>query len=106
MMTEKYLTGVVKLPDEEAVVRNDIPNTLEGLQSLVEGYIETVTFEDCVVICNEEGLILGMAPNCRFRGVNFFGPIVVVDTEDEEFCSLRIVNPESIAAELDDGSYE
>ena len=105
-MKETYLTGVVKLPDEAAEVVSNIENTLEGLQALVKGYIETVTFEDCVVICNEEGLILGMAPNCKFRGVNFFGPLVVVDTAGDEFCSLRIVNPESIAAELDDGSYE
>lgn len=105
-MKEKYISGVVKLPDEEAVVAPKIENTLRGLQKLVDGYIETVTFEDCVVICNEEGLILGMAPNCRFRGVDFFGPIVVVDTDGEEFCSLRIVNAETIVAELDEGSYE
>ena len=105
-MSKRHITGVVKLPGEEAVVMTDIENTLDGFQKLVKGYIETVTFEDCVVICNEEGRILRMAPNCKFRGVNFFGPIVVVDTDGEEFASLQIVNPESIAAELDDGSYE
>ena len=105
-MKEKYITGIVKLPGEEAVVKTDIENTLRGLQTLVDGYIETVPFEDCVVICNEEGLILGMAPNCKFRGVDFFGPIVVVDTFGEEFASLDIVSHLSIAAELDDGSYE
>lgn len=105
-MSKRHITGVVKLPGEEAVVTTNIENTLEGFQTLVKGYIETVTFEDCVVICNEEGRILRMAPNCKFRGVNFFGPIVVVDTDGEEFASLQIVNPESIAAELDDGSYE
>lgn len=84
-MKEKYLLGVVKQPDEYAEVTGRIENTLDGLQKLVRGYIETVTFEDCVVICNEEGRILRMAPNCRFRGVDFFGPIVVVSTHEDEF---------------------
>lgn len=106
-MSEKFITGVIKLPNEEAVVVSDIENTLEGLQSLVKGYIETVTLEDCVVICNEEGRFLRMPPNCRFRGIDFFGPVVVVDTlAAGEFASLQIVSPEMIAAELDEGSYE
>lgn len=104
-MNEKYITGVVKLPGEEAVVAN-IENSLEGMQALVEGNIETLPFEDCVVVCNEAGRYLRKAPNCKFRGVDFFGPIVVVDSVGEEFTSLQIVNPESIAAELNEGSYE
>ncbi|MEE0119889.1 MAG: DUF3846 domain-containing protein, partial [Agathobaculum butyriciproducens] len=39
----------------------DIYNTLKALQTEVGGYIETVTIaSDAVVICNEEGALLGM----------------------------------------------
>ncbi len=45
----------------------DIDNTLKALQTEVGGYIETVTIaSDAVVICNEEGVLLGMPYNCRF----------------------------------------
>ena len=51
----------------------DIDNTLKALQTEVGGYIETVTIaSDAVVICNEEGVLLGMPYDCRFFGVDFF----------------------------------
>lgn len=44
----------------------DIDNTLKALQTEIGGYIETVTIaSDVVVICNEEGVRLGMPYNCR-----------------------------------------
>ena len=56
----------------------DIDNTLKALQTEVGGYIETVTIaSDVVVICNEEGVRLGMPYNCRFVDVDFVGPILV-----------------------------
>lgn len=36
---------------------HEIENTLEAMQQIVEGYIETFTLEDAVIVCNEEGLI-------------------------------------------------
>lgn len=46
---------IYKAPGRSAEVR-DVPNTLEALQGLVGGYIETVTVAtDAVIICNEEG---------------------------------------------------
>lgn len=49
----------------------DIDNTLKALQAEVGGYIETVTItSDAVIICNEEGRILGLPYNCRFVGVD------------------------------------
>ena len=105
-MKDKYMLGVVKNPDEYAEVTGQIENTLKGLQKLVRGYIQAVTFEDCVVICNEEGRLLRMAPNCKFRGVDFFGPIVVVGTYEDEFDSLMMDDAVCLAIELDEGSYE
>lgn len=44
----------------------EVENTLKALQREVSGYIETVTIaSDAVIICNEEGRILGLPDNCR-----------------------------------------
>ena len=42
----------------------EVENTLKALQREVSGYIETVTISsDAVIICNEEGRILGLPDN-------------------------------------------
>lgn len=65
----------------------EVDNTLAALQTEVGGYIETVTIaSDAVVICNEEGVLLGMPYNCRFVGVDFVGPILVVGRNKDDFC--------------------
>ena len=67
----------------------DIDNTLAALQQEVGGYIETVTIaSDAVIICNEEGRILGLPDNCRFYGVDFYGTVLIVGTKGEEFCDV------------------
>ena len=64
----------------------EVDNTLKALQAEVGGYIETVTIaSDAVVICNEEGVLLGMPYNCRLFGVDFVGPILVVGCNKDEF---------------------
>ena len=65
----------------------EVENTLKVLQTEAGGYIETVTIaSDVVVICNEEGVLLGMPYNCQFFGVDFVGPILVVGRNKDEFC--------------------
>ena len=66
----------------------DIDNTLEALQAEVGGYIEAVTIADAVIICNEEGRILGLPHNCRFCGVDFVGTILIVGYADDTFCDV------------------
>ena len=66
----------------------DIDNTLETLQTEVGGYIETVSIADVVIICNEEGRLCGLPYNCRFVGVDFVGPILVVGRNKDEFCDV------------------
>lgn len=67
----------------------DIDNTLKALQAEVGGYIETVTIaSDAVIICNEEGRILGLPDNCRVRGVDFVGTVLIVGTKGDEFCDV------------------
>lgn len=67
----------------------EVENTLKALQTEVGGYIETVTIaSDAVVICNEEGRILGLPDNCRVCGVDFVGTILVVGRDRDEFCDV------------------
>jgi len=67
----------------------EVENTLKALQTEVGGYIETVTIaSDAVVICNEEGVPLGMPYNCRFVNVDFVDPILVVGRNKDEFCDV------------------
>ena len=83
----------------------DIDNTLKALQTEVGGYIETVTIaSDAVVICNEEGVLLGMPYNCRFFGVDFVGPILVVGRNKDEFCDTP--GTDFLMDNLREGKYE
>ena len=79
---------IYKAPGLPAEIR-DVPNTLEALQELVGGYIETVTVAtDAAIICNEEGRLIGLEPNCTLLGVHFVGSIVVAGVAGEEFTDL------------------
>ena len=67
----------------------DIDNTLKALQAEVGGYIETVTIaSDAVVICNEEGCIIGLPDNGRVCGVDVVGTVLVVGVNGPEFCDV------------------
>lgn len=67
----------------------EVKNTLKALQREVSGYIETVSIaSDAVIICNEEGRILGLPDNCRVCGVDFVGTVLIVGTKGDEFCDV------------------
>lgn len=67
----------------------EVDNTLAALQTEVGGYIETVTIEsDAVIICNEEGRILGLPDNCRVCGVDFVGTVLIVGIKGDAFCDV------------------
>ncbi len=62
-----------------------IPNELAACQALVGGYIETVPLcEDLVLICNEEGRILGL-PRNPLGGRDLYGDWFLCGTRGEEF---------------------
>ena len=81
----------IKRPDERGHV-SWISNTLENLQRTVGGYIEVVPLgygaNGAVVICNEEGRIQGLEPNCILHGVSYCGTIIVAGTAGEEFTDV------------------
>ena len=78
---------IIKRPGEAAFEAR-IANELETLQEWVGGYIETYTLNTCppvVLICNEEGRLLGMRRNCRLEDWTFVGTIILAGTNGEEF---------------------
>lgn len=77
-----------KLPKEI-----EIENTLDNLQSLVDGYIECVYLQndnDVVLICNDEGKINNMTLNRDIGYDIIAGPFLIVgnDYENADFKSL------------------
>lgn len=68
------MTVVYKEPGCAPEVR-EIGNTLRDFQTCVGGYIETITLAtDAVIICNEEGRLMGLPHNCIFVEWSFAGP--------------------------------
>lgn len=83
---------VIKDPGEQPIVAS-IPPTLEALQKAVGGNIETVIEvgdNSCsmALLCNEEGLLMGLPYNHTACELPLVGPIVAVGVDGEEFVSL------------------
>lgn len=84
-----------------------IKNTLEELQKIVGGYIETHTFaEDACIICNEEGRLLGLAPCMTFRGTEFVGTCIIAGVDGDVFCDLPIKHLDILFADIDKGGVQ
>lgn len=68
----------------------DIENTLEGMQTIVDGYIEVVHpwNEPIVVVCNEEGLLKKLSFNRCLNGHPIFGTFFLCSTAHEDFTDL------------------
>ena len=88
MKIKGLLVEPYKLPKEI-----EIENTLDNLQSLVDGYIECVYLQndnDVVLICNDEGKINNMTLNRDIGYDIIAGPFLIVgnDYENADFKSL------------------
>ena len=81
---------IVKRPDEKYGHVTGISYTLENLQKIVGGYIETLTLPGFTIICNEEGILLGLERNCMVYGFTFFGTIVVAGVKGDDFDDVGI----------------
>lgn len=88
---------IIKKPGE-AAFETMVANELRPLQEWVGGYIETyaLSYNPAVlVICNEEGKIMGLPYNCKLAGEHFAGTILLVGVggdENTEFadCPVRL----------------
>jgi len=94
MRTKRSDIAVLLYETGEAPRPKFIPNTLEAMQELVGGYIETVTLEDgLVLVCNEEGRMNGLSPNAsittRYGHQSIYGDFFICRGEGEEFAGLR-----------------
>ena len=98
------MRALYKAPDDTKFRQILVPNQLHPLQELVGGCIETVTARTdprVVLICNEEGIPKGLPYNCIIacgddRGTfdcPFYGPILMVGAEGDEFadCPISLV---------------
>ena len=79
--------------EDRSIITADIENTLEALQSVVDGYIEAVTLVPgrAVMIVNEEGLLRGMPHNITASlaaGTQIVGPAIVVGVDGEDFTDV------------------
>lgn len=83
------MRAVYKRPGEPARII-DVENTLEALQEKVEGYIETLRFGKLLMLVNEEGKIRGMKTNFWYNDDLIAGPVLIVDTQGEEFTGLSM----------------
>lgn len=80
---------VIICPAEREPYAANVSDSLEALQKIVGGYIKTVTvFTDAVVICNEEGRILGLPENRNFFISGICGDCLICGVDGEEFASL------------------
>lgn len=90
-LMEGKIKAIVKRPDEEFGHMTNISCTLKNLQNIVGGYIETVTVADnLVIICNEEGLIRDLPFNCELCGHMFFGTLIFIGADGEDFADVPI----------------
>ena len=61
---DELISVIIKEPGKKPK-RKTIKNTLEAMQKVVGGHIETVTLaENIVLVVNEDGIPLGLPYNC------------------------------------------
>ena len=89
---------IIQEPGEPPVIE-EIENSLEAMQSIVDGYIEVFDpwweeGDGVVVICNEEGKLMDLAPNIVIRNESgdimdvISGTIILTQESGENFTDL------------------
>ena len=88
---KRIIKGLIKRPGEPAEMAL-IENELKAFQKIVGGYIETVTISsNMVLICNEEGRLIGLPFNENFNGIDFYGTLIIVSQDGEDFDDLYLL---------------
>lgn len=91
MKTENKLKVILVKPrcNPEVI---EVENELEALQSLVGGYIETVTMPIKpyhIIVCNEEGKLQRLPLNRQVGGDIIVGTFFITKSQGSEFVSLE-----------------
>lgn len=85
----KKIKAIVKRPDEVYGHVTAISYRLENLQAIVGGWIETVpAWGGAIIICNEEGKLMGLPMNMPCGWDMLAGTIIAVGRDGEEFCDF------------------
>ena len=89
------IKAIIKRPDEEFGHIANISCTLENLQKIVGGYIETLYLgHGLILIVNEEGKLMNLEPNFRtargFFADTIVGTAIVVGANGEDFGNVPI----------------
>ena len=80
---------ILMVEPHKAPYEASVPHELTAMQQTVGGLIEVVRNGDgTLIICNEEGKLLGMEGNRRIPGDVLAGPFFVVGDAGETFRSL------------------
>lgn len=102
---------VMKKVSEEPQVMK-IKNTLEEKQKLVGGLIEVIPYplddEELLIVCNEEGKLLGQKPNAVFDLDYIAGDFFVIgdDYKNGDFKSVTDKQIEKIIEDLSKRSFK
>ena len=99
---------ILMVEPHKAPYEASIPHELSAMQQAVGGLIEVVRNGDgTLLVCNEEGKLLGMEGNRRIPGDVLAGPFFVVGDAGETFRSLteeELVRYRERFAEIEDFS--
>ncbi len=88
MKKQKFISVLVKEPGEHPEVRR-IPNDYLAFEKIVGGCLDFA--RPCrwlVVIVNDVSAINGSKFNCSLNGYPFFGTMIFVGDDSEDFCDV------------------
>lgn len=90
------MKALIKKPGKPFQRINLVDGDLKTLQKYVGGYIEVVPIcKDTVCVCNEEGRLMGLEPNCAINDIDFVGTILILGSKDGDFCDIEEVVDEN-----------
>lgn len=85
-MRKEKIKVIVKRPFEPVGHIEEVENTLESIQAIVDGHIEVVGLpEGALLVCNEEGKLKMLQPNFYTDGDVIVGTVAIVGRDGEEF---------------------
>ena len=100
MKTKTKIRILVVRVGQPAVVEEH-PRSLEAMQGIVGGYIESVAMGDGIFMtCNEEGKLQGLPPNFALPGDVIVGDVFFCRVEDGDEASLTDHDIKRIRATL------
>ena len=101
-LRESQITVIKKEPGKAPELIPLFENSLSAFQEAVGGNIESVTLSsDFCIICNQDGLALGLPYNCNICGVDFFGTVIGVGVHGDDFTSVPAAHANSVIKMMD-----